>query len=164
MGVYTFAQQNYFVSFLMVVLGWLSDYYDGKLARYLNVHSRFGKWLDHIADRFSLTCVVYAFYPLFPYSVIALFVPGVVISFIHAMYAVKFNKEMRGKWAEKLWLFIATFIFPICVIIDYVYFGGSSLGMLYVAIISVGVLFGVTAIVQYVNKYRRKMLKLKPTS
>ncbi|USO02034.1 MAG: CDP-alcohol phosphatidyltransferase family protein [Alphaproteobacteria bacterium] len=153
-GVYTFEQQQYAISFLALIVGTASDYFDGKLARYLRVQSRFGKWLDHSADRFSLLCMAYAFYAVFPISVLFLSIPGFFISAIHILFALRFKREMRTRWPEKIWLFIATFLFPALLLIE----SDDNVNLIYLDILAVivGVVSSLIGLVQYIRKYHRR--------
>ena len=50
--------------FIVIIFLFLTDYFDGIIARTQNKETLFGKWADPIADRLLLVSIIYTFYLL----------------------------------------------------------------------------------------------------
>jgi CDP-diacylglycerol--glycerol-3-phosphate 3-phosphatidyltransferase len=66
LGIFTFYeiyyQKKYVLSAYLIVLGALTDFLDGWIARNFKQKTRLGAQLDHIGDKFFVLLVLFAFY------------------------------------------------------------------------------------------------------
>jgi len=69
---------NFPVFALTVIILFLSDYFDGIIARTQDRETKFGKWADPIADKLLMLSVIYYFYLLSPHFWLAFLLPIIV--------------------------------------------------------------------------------------
>lgn len=96
---------DYVIAFLVLVFSFLTDFFDGKIARKLDMVTDFGKVLDPIADK--LTQAVLALAILHRYSLMLLFLIVFVIKetymAIMGLYLIKKKKGINGaQWCGKI--------------------------------------------------------------
>lgn len=157
-GIQLFLNEQYFATVAILFIGWMTDFFDGRIARYLNIQSKLGRWIDHAADRFSLFCLYYVLYPLNPVFLF-LAVPGVLNSVIQILFAVQLKEEVKVTQADRVWFLTATLIFPTLVMLQLAFglLETPILKHLQFAIMVGGIILGSTSIIQYIHQYKVKL-------
>ena len=110
-----------FWTFILILLGVLSDLLDGYFARRAHEVTYFGKWIDPIADFICLTTVTYflVLNDLFPMWFFIFYVFRYVTIALFAIYLINhsgfvLSSNWYGKWAGGITLVtILLHIFPI---------------------------------------------------
>ena len=157
-GMHLFAQEQYWGTIALLFVGWMTDFFDGRIARHLKVQSKLGRWIDHAADRISLFCIYYILYPLNPVFLF-LALPGILNSVIQILFAVQLKDEVKVTQADRIWFLTATLIFPTLVIVQLA-FGLIELPILkhmQFMIMLGGIILGSISIVQYIHQYKEKI-------
>lgn len=150
-GMNLFFSQQYMWVLLVLLIGWGTDFFDGRIARHFNVQSKFGRWLDHAADRLSLFCVYYILYPINPLFML-LAVPGMLNSLLQIAFSVQFQEEVKVSQCDRVWFSLSTLVFPSCVIFQLGYPLYQSDNFNYV-IMGIGIALGSISILQYSKQY-----------
>ena len=158
-GTYAVFNQYYLFAIGVIFVGWFTDYYDGRIARYYGVQSKFGRWIDHAADRFCLLCVYLTLLPINPLFAL-LAAPGILNSIIQVLFSVQFNSEVKVSQTDRVWFFTSTLGFPILAYLllafpDHL----SFLSVLVYPILIVGTGLGMISVVQYSQQYMAKIRK-----
>lgn len=113
-----------FVSFLLYSIGSATDYFDGYFARKYGLQSKFGRFIDPLADKFLQITVMVSFLFIKSVKLIPLFVYVIVfrellVTFMR-VYAIWKNKEMKTESHGKLKTVLQ--IVSLCVVFSIVTF------------------------------------------
>lgn len=160
-GAFAVFNHQYLLAVGIIFIGWFTDFFDGRIARYYGVQSKFGRWIDHAADRFCLICVYLTLFPINPkFSLLA--VPGILNSIIQIAFSVQFNAEVRVSQTDRVWFFTSTLGFPILIFMQLAFPNYLSfLSILNYPTIIVGTGLGMVSVVQYSKQYVEKIQQLR---
>lgn len=150
-GTYTFMQQHYTATICIIFICFLTDFFDGKIARKNQIQSKFGRWLDHTADRFCLACICKILYDYNP-NVLVVTIPGFLNSYLQIIFSLKFKQEIKVSQADRLWFFIAALFVPITIIWQILH-PESRLHSLNQTILIFGTILGFISVLQYTKQY-----------
>lgn len=150
-GTYTFTQQNYIATIGIIFLCFFTDFFDGKIARAHNVQSKFGRWTDHLADRFCLICICKILYDYNPHFFM-LAIPGFLNSYLQVVFALKFKEEVKVSQIDRIWFLIAALLIPILIIWQIMH-PESKLHSANEVILIFGTILGFISVVQYTKQY-----------
>lgn len=75
---------------ILALIGSITDYFDGKLARKFNAYSEYGKQIDQIADKTFATTLSLLLITINKYFIIT-FIMEILIIIINALYNLKFK-------------------------------------------------------------------------
>ena len=121
-------QGDYWVSFCVLAISFLTDFFDGMIARKLDMVTDFGKALDPVADKLTqgaLAIAILSRYPTMLYFLI-LFIIKEIYMVAMGLYLIKKGKGVNGaQWYGK----VCTAVVDICSLVlliftDMPYFAG----------------------------------------
>jgi len=147
--LFLYANNYYSAAFIVLVVSFLSDFIDGRVARKYNMITDFGKVLDPIADKLTQLALVIAItfnHPFMMYFLI-LFVIKELYMGIMGLYLIKKGKGVNG---AKMYGKICTGVIDICslvllLVIDISYFHG----MLIIAVMMVMALISLVCYIRF---------------
>lgn len=122
LSVYFAIQSNFILASIMILLGMLFDYFDGKVARWLKQTSEFGKHLDSFADIItfgvSIAIIIFLKYQnLYLGIALILFVCSGVLRLTR--YNITSTKNKKPvKYFEGTPITVNGFVFPILIILN----------------------------------------------
>ena len=105
--IYINANSNtdYYLAMLVMVIAFLTDFFDGRIARKYNLVTDLGKILDPIADKlyqFSVAlCLMIEFPKMFVVAVL-LFIKEMIMGLMGLVLLDKGGKEFSAKWYGKV--------------------------------------------------------------
>jgi cardiolipin synthase len=153
---FAFFQKHFYTAITLFVIGSISDFVDGYLARRWNVESKYGKKMDHIADKWFVGMALLSLAVVDNVLIFLLFVLELLISGIGLMAYIKSNNfyvVLIGK-LKTAFLFV-TIIVGIFVSID------SSLEISFWILMGISAFFQVLTIINYFKlSFSKKNLKI----
>lgn len=146
--LFLYVNNTYVAAFIVLVISFLSDFVDGKVARKFDMITDFGKILDPIADKLTQLALVIAItfkHPFMMYFLI-LFVIKELYMGIMGLYLIKKGKGVNG---AQMYGKICTGVIDVCCLvlllaIDMSYFYG-------ILIIAVMMVMAVISLVCYIR-------------
>lgn len=159
---FIFAGYGLVIIVILFVVGMLTDFFDGQIARRFNQTTEFGRKFDMVADRFLMAGVAIAF--ILSYSLkgsltqyhimqIIMIMSRELIALPVAIILLSSGKEIpKVKWVGKITTALQGFAFPIIMLsISYNFFSFS----IYISLLTsiCGIASGLTFINDVIRKY-----------
>lgn len=135
---------DYYIAFGVLIVSYLTDFFDGKIARRFNMVTEFGKALDPIADKLTQGAMAIAITFRFPAMIwfLILFICKEVYMGIIGLYFMKKKNQVYGaRWYGK----VCTALIDIGTVALLVFFNMSYL-VANIIIVSMMIVMGITQI------------------
>lgn len=103
--IWAYVEENYYLSFSLVVLSAISDMLDGLVARKLNMISDFGKFIDPVADKLTQAALLVCLMTKHPHIYILFIILAVkelATLFMGAVVFKRHDSVNSAKWYGKL--------------------------------------------------------------
>lgn len=97
--------KEYGIALVVLLISYLTDFFDGKIARRFNMVTDFGKMLDPVADKLTQGAIAFALIFRFPSMlwVLLLFISKEIYMGIMGLYIIRKGFEVQGaQWYGKL--------------------------------------------------------------
>lgn len=109
-GVYN---NNLIFSLVVLTIAFISDFFDGFIARHFNIQTEFGRILDPLADKFIFVAIVFAYIFRESYEIwLVFYIPVIILFSLGYIFFVRKSvvKDNLGKSLYILQIFSLAFV------------------------------------------------------
>ena len=99
------SDSDYYIALAVMIIAFLTDFFDGKIARKFNLVTDLGKILDPIADKlyqFAVAICLVVKYPLMFRVVVIIFIKELIMGLMGLVLLDKGGKVFGAKWYGKI--------------------------------------------------------------